>query len=244
MTVKNQKSSKAVAITAPITAPVVTGTGIGSTTAGSGLGGVTLLGAIASAPKGFRLSVQQMLQGVQTVLPAGSSLPAASGAVSQATMVSQMQAVLQAYQAVSDGEVQLQETRGTFSAQLSTFHQQYTVLKNLLIGYFGAGSPQLAKFGLKPRAKARTLTPEQQVARKVRSKATRELRGTLGSREKQAVVFNGTVSVSATPVPAAGAATGSATTPAAVPAASVAPAAAPVVPAVVTPGSPPGSQSA
>jgi hypothetical protein len=188
-------------------------------------------GSTLAPPKGFQLQILQMLQGVQSVLPAGSALVTVDGPMSQATMVSELQQMAQAYQAVEDQAVVEKQVRQQLEASLPQFHQEFTAMKNALIGFFKPGSPLLVKFGFKVRAPARPLTAAQKVVKVVKGLATRKLRGTLGPRQKQAVKFSGQVTVGSTltpnPAPAP-----AATVPAVAPPA----AAAPVVPSAT--GSP------
>jgi len=53
--------------------------------------------------------------------------------------------------------------------------------------YFGAGSPQLVKFGLNPKKTRAPLTTEQLAVRTAKARATRSLRGTKGPVQKAAI---------------------------------------------------------
>jgi hypothetical protein len=173
--------------------PSITSTGAGSagntaTTAGGGStppAGVA--GAPVVAPKGFRLQLQQMLQGWQSVIPAGSSLPQVGGALAQATVVSELQTYLGAYNALDASELAAKGTRAAVVQQTPGARALYTQLKEALVGFYGSGSPALAQFGLKPRSKAKPLTAAQKAAMVGQMLQTRKARGIIGKRQRAAV---------------------------------------------------------
>jgi len=206
--------SKTKAVTGSVPSPssptLTTPSVVAQSAAGASTGGTSIagsgapLGTVATPPKGFRLQVLLMLQGVQAVLPAGSVVSTASGPLTQAAMVSQLQSVMQAYQAVDDDRVTLKQSLQQVTGQLPGWREQYAQLKATIIAFFGASSPQLGKFGLKPKSK-KVLTTAQKMARDARSKQTRVLRGTKGKKAKLAIQYTGPIEVSAQPTPEAGA---------------------------------------
>ena len=139
-----------------------------------------------------------MLQGVQTVLPAGLSVTTVSGALTQASMVAQLQSMLQTYQAVADVRIQLKAALQQVDSQESTWRQELTQMKAAIVTFFGASSPQLVKFGLTPKA-TKVLTTVQKLERDARSAQTRILRGTTSKKAKQALQFTGPITVTAQP---------------------------------------------
>jgi hypothetical protein len=139
-----------------------------------------------------------MLQGVQTVLPAGLSVTTASGALTQASMVAQLQSMLQTYQAVADVRIQLKAALQQVDSQESTWRQELTQMKAAIVTFFGASSPQLVKFGLTPKA-TKVLTTVQKMERDARSAQTRALRGTTSKKAKQALQFTGPITITAQP---------------------------------------------
>ncbi len=84
--------------------------------------------------------------------------------------------------------------------------RHYAALKAAVISYFGVGSPQLVKFGLKPRkARPRPSPPRKLLAvRAAKVKATRQLRGTKGPVQKAAIKA-GPMQISIGPVAASAA---------------------------------------
>ncbi len=182
-----------------------------------------------------------MLQGMQTVLPTGSAVSTVNGSLTQASMVSDLQSMMQAYQIVDDEDVALKEARRSLKASQAGYREEYLRLKAVITAFFGASSPQLAKFGLKPKGKAKPLTVPQKLARTVRANKTREIRGTLGSVAKLGKKYTGPVNITTDlGSTASSAASSSKQTPVAVPAqqpgpvsmavaAPVSPVAAPVV---------------
>ena len=72
----------------------------------------------------------------------------------------------------------------------------YAEIVSAVRGFFGATSPQLLHFGLKPKTAPKSPTPTQRVARQVRSQQRRLIRGTTSKKQKQELVFQGQVQVS------------------------------------------------
>jgi hypothetical protein len=68
---------------------------------------------------------------------------------------------------------------------------------------FGADTKALADFGLKPPKGRQPMTAEQKAVAAAKRKATRQARGTKGTKAKRAVHGNVTAQVVVTPVPAA-----------------------------------------
>jgi hypothetical protein len=206
------------------------GTAVGS--AGSAQG--SLATTQTRPPKGFRLKVQQYLAGVQSVLPAGSSLPGIGAApMSQSDIVTELTTGLSAYGAVDAQTTALKTTRAQLQASLPALRTFCEQLKNALVAFFGSNSPELANFGITPKS-TKVQTLEQKIARVALGQQTRALRGTKGPKEKAAVKARGTVTVS-TAISATASAPGTAAPTSGEPATPA--------PAVVS-GSPPGNAGA
>lgn len=142
-------------------------------------------------------------------LPAGMTLVWAGAPMTGPQLV----ALLESYQApilaVELLRAQLAQQEKVRNASLASLRTDLATLKTAVSSQFGNGSPQVAQFGFKP-PKARTpLTPAQKVARAAKANATRALRGTMGSRQRQAIKATGDFTVVVTPAPVTGA--GSAT---------------------------------
>ncbi len=166
-----------------------TGTGGGSTgntTTTGGAGPVATATAVV-APKGYRLELQQMLQGWQELVPADLTLPSSAGNLTEASVVADLQGYLGFYTDLDAHVTGAMEARAQLASQLSRVKAYQAALKAAVTSYFGAESPQLVKFGLKPK-KARTpLTSAQRAVRAAKVIATRKLRGTKGSVQKAAI---------------------------------------------------------
>jgi hypothetical protein len=170
-------------------------TGGGSSAADTG-GSAQSSATIVGTKKGFRTLLQQLLQGIETVVPDGSSLSTSSGMQAKAAVVTELTQVLSEYDKVEAQQVAIKTTRAQLKNASAANHQLYTELKDAVIAFFGRGSPLLAQFGIKARGKARPLTPEQKVLRAAKARATRAARHTMGSRQKAAVKSDGKLTLS------------------------------------------------
>src|SRR6202043_2574460 len=57
-------------------------------------------------------------------------------------------------------------------------------LKNALCGILGRQNEALTQFGFKPQTTRKPLSPEQKVLRAAKAKLTRQMRHTMGSKQK------------------------------------------------------------
>jgi hypothetical protein len=172
-----------------------TNTGSESGSASSVGGAVSGGTAPAKTPKGFRLSLQQMLAGLQAVIPDGSSLPTTGGSLTKADMVKRLSDGMSEYLAIDAEVTALGKARLQLRDDLPALQAYYVEVKESLLLYFGKRSPQLAQFGLAPQKLRKPLTSEQKVARAEKARATRQLRHTGGVRQKAAVQYEGAVDV-------------------------------------------------
>jgi hypothetical protein len=160
-------------------------------------GGSTQSGAaIVGTRMGFRALLQQMLQGIETVVPDGSSLSTDGGLQTKATLVAELTQVLSAYNTAEAQQLAAKATRTQLKNASAQNHQLYTQLKDALIAFFGRGNPLLGQFGLKARSSRRALTSEQKVLRAAKARATRAARHTMGPRQKAAVKSDGKLTLS------------------------------------------------
>jgi hypothetical protein len=139
---------------------------------------------VAVIPRtGFEDVVQEMMQGFEKVLPAGSTLPGAGGGYSQATVVAQLQSVLTLYAAVATAKQASSQAVANLRAAVPGAQVLIKALKAAVVGYFGPGAPQLAEFGIveKPRTKPSSL---QDAVKAAKAKQTRLANGTLGKKQK------------------------------------------------------------
>jgi hypothetical protein len=185
-----QGSSVQVGSTPPSPTTISTGTSGGSagndnTTTG-GTGPMTSSTPVV-APKGFRSEMQQLLQGWQEVIPSDSTFPSSAGSYNQAAVLAKLQGYLGAYADLDTHVMGTKEARAQVESQLSEAQTYCSALKAAVISYFGAQSPQLAKFGFKARKVRAPLTGQQLAVRAAKVRATRKLRGTMGSAQKAAI---------------------------------------------------------
>ena len=206
-------------ITSPVVTPVITGVGAGigtsstvSTLSSSG-------GAPVVAPKGFRLQLSQMLAGWEQVIPTGAGIPSRGGTLVQATVLGQLTAFMADYTAVDVATLALKAVRQQEQSDLPAAKLLIAQLKEALTAFLGASSPQLARFGMKPKAKAKARSAAQVAVAVARGASTRAIRGTTGKLEK-AELKSGPIAVSfaATSYPVAPSSAGPAAQPSASPA--------------------------
>ena len=178
-------SSSEVAATQVAASTGASGGSAGGTTGGTG--SITSPTPVV-APKGFRLALQQMLQGRQEKIPSDSTIQSSAGNLTQVAVLAQLQGYLGAYTALDATATTTKKARAQVKSQLSAAKAYYVSLKATVITFLGAqNSPQLAKFGLKPKKARAKPTSAQLAVRAAKAKATRKLRGTKGSVQKAGV---------------------------------------------------------
>ena len=140
----------------------------------------------SNSPKGQEQKVLTALNGVETAIPATSSVPMGGTPMTQPQVVSKLEGFEAAFQAVRDAKAAFQkakQAREQQSAEQRTFIEQ---LKAALVALLGPNNPELAKFGFAKKTPVRA-TSEQNAARAAKARATREMRGTRGKQQKKAV---------------------------------------------------------
>jgi hypothetical protein len=193
-----QGSSVQVGSTQATSSTGTSGGSAGNNTTGS-VAGTTPTSTPVIARMGFRLELQQMLQGWQAVMPSDSALPSSAGALTHAAVMEQLQEYSGAYTAMDTQATAYKQSRVLVEAQSTGARQYFAVLKLALQSYFGVGSPQLEQFGLKPKKAPRQLTSAQKAVRAAKVLATRKLRGTKGPKQL-APIKSGPMQVSVTAV--------------------------------------------
>ena len=169
------------------------------------------ISVVSAAPKGFRTKVSQMIAGLQSVIPDGSSVTVGGQGVAKTDLVTEMTQIISAYQAIEAAIAAIKGVRAQLSAQLPGFHKQYLDLKDGLVSSLGRGNPQLAQFGITMAKVAKPLTPTEKVVRAAKALNTRAMRHTMGPRAKAAVQYTGKVQVSVSSTPATNPADGTST---------------------------------
>jgi hypothetical protein len=166
-----------------------TGTSGGSAGNNTTTGGA---GPIASttpvvAPRGYRHALQQMLQGWQELIPSDAAFPSSAGSLTAASVLAKLQGFLGAYTDLDAHVTGARKARAQMASQLPEVQAYQAALKAAMISNFGAQSPLLVKFGLKPKKSRTPLTSTQLAVRAAKVMATRKLRGTMGSMQKAAI---------------------------------------------------------
>jgi hypothetical protein len=174
--------------------PVSGGTTVAN--AGGSTQANTAVASIVGTLKGFRGRLQQMLQGIETVVPDGSSLSTDSGLQTKVAIVAELTQVISAYKAVEAQQLAVVVARKQLKNASAADHRLYTQLKDALVAFFGRGNPLLVQFGINAKGSKRALTPEQKVLSAAKARATRAARHTMGARQKAAVKSDGKLSLS------------------------------------------------
>jgi hypothetical protein len=198
MAVQNEVGSSEQVATQVATSTGTSGGSAGNNTTTGGAGAVPSATAVV-APKGFRLALQQMLQGWQELIPSDSTLLSSAGSLTEAGVLAKLQGYLGAYTDLDGYATGTRQARAQVESQMAEVRQYYAALKAAVISYFGVKSPQLVKFGLKPRKTPAPLSSKQLAVRAAKLSATRALRGTKGSVQK-AAIKSGPMAVSVGPV--------------------------------------------
>jgi hypothetical protein len=168
-------------------------TGSGSTSASP----APIPGAGSKAKAGFRTELTQVVSGIGTQFPDGSSITVSGVVSSKQQLLSTLTALLGLFANVDAAATALSSERGALKAASPDGRKLLANIKTAIVAFFGKGNPALAAFGFS-LAKPKPLTAEQKLARKEKAAATRALRGTSGKRQKAAKTFTGTVSVQTT----------------------------------------------
>jgi len=167
---------------------------------GSSIIGIVAAGTTSTSANrkvaGFRLNLQAMLSGVQTYLPSDASLPTVNAApLTAAALTSEPKAVLNAYATVAQLAVALKQARLSLLPQVSSARTLYAEAKQALTTFLGPSNPALAHFGLPVKTARRKPDAAAILASVVKAKGTRVIRHTMGSRQKAALKFQGSVVV-------------------------------------------------
>lgn len=146
---------------------------------------------------GFREKLQQLLAGVNVMLPEGTSATSVGNApLSKSERVAQLTQSLGTYAAVDSDEHSLALSRQELEAELPSMKAFYTQCKDALVMFYGKGSPSLSQFGTQSKGSRKPLTPTQVIEKTARANQTRAIRHTVGKVEKATQKFVGTVAIS------------------------------------------------
>ncbi len=141
-----------------------------------------------SAPKGFEALLVTLLTGLQQLIPAKSTLVVKGATMTQAQVVSALQAVIAYYAAVRNQKAAMLTALAVRKQQSQAARDLYNQIKAALVAQLGKGNPELGKFGFKVGKTPKPLTSEQKALKAAKARVTRQKRGTKGSAEKAAIV--------------------------------------------------------
>ena len=98
--------------------------------------------------------------------------------------MAQLQGLLGNYTALDSATLAAKAARTPVTASEAAATALLAQLKAVLQSFFGAGSPELALFGLKPKTARRKLTGEKLAAKRHGRSNTRTIRRTMGKLQK------------------------------------------------------------
>ena len=162
---------------------------------------------IAKSPTAFEQLIQKVINGLTQVIPPKATLAINGAQMTQVQIIAKLQATLDELQAIRDARATLQEKLLAAKGDRPAEHEFLMQLHAALVAQLGRKNPQLAQFGFTP-----TKQPQTKVAVKTAAAAkrtvTRQMRHTMGKRQKQSVkaaatpdvtISNGTVSINTAP---------------------------------------------
>jgi hypothetical protein len=197
MTTKKTASavgSGSTAVSATQSGPVAIASGPGSNS-GSG---------VTAPASGFRESLLMLQQGVEAVIPDGSTIQSATGGFAKANILSQLGQWLAMYSAVDADRQQTKADLLTLQNALPAAHAYYTALKAAITGFYEPGNPVLTEFGFKPKKPPTPQNAATKAEAVVKRKQTRLIRNTLGPKARQkAAKFTGQITPAVVTQPAA-----------------------------------------
>jgi hypothetical protein len=152
----------------------------------------------STSPGELETDLQQALAGVQSVFQPGQTYLLGRVTYTGQQIAQTIMAWLALFVAASDAKT-AQKTAIRQRRAIQPSAQAFLELLHALVSsQYGANGEELVKFGFKPKQPATPLTPGQRVIKQVKSEETRQKRGTLGSRQKKAVVGGTPPSVTVT----------------------------------------------
>ena len=128
--------------------------------------------------------------GVTNEFPATTKLQLAGQTYTPAQVASVFSAAATAVDAVAPVKAQLQQLVASQGTALKTATALYIALKKYVESVYGKGNPELAAFGFST-ALPQQPSSETKALAQAKAKLTRQARGTVGPRQKQAVTSNG-----------------------------------------------------
>jgi hypothetical protein len=139
-----------------------------------------------TARSGFEAKVQKALAGMQKYLPADSTLEINGATKTVAQIEADFTAVLAKFEAIRSAKAQWQLAIAAVSDALPAEREEYLALKKVLEGKLGRGNPQLLEYGFSVGTR-KPKSGETIVLAAAKAKATRQLRHTMGAKQKLAL---------------------------------------------------------
>jgi hypothetical protein len=140
----------------------------------------------STAQHGFEAKVKIALAGMQKYLPADSTLVINGATRTVAQIEADFSALLAKFDAVRSVKAQWQLAIQAVHDALPAEREEYLSLKKVLEGQLGRGNPQLLEYGFSV-GKPKPASAETKVLAAAKAKATRQLRHTLGVKQKLAL---------------------------------------------------------
>ena len=137
----------------------------------------------AEGATGFDLKLSTLVQGVEKIIPPGSSMMVNGQSVTQPQLIQLLKDALALYEGVRLAKGALISAIQKRVKKDAATHELYQQLKAALIANFGRSNPQLGLFGFKPR-NPRVLTGPEKQLRAAKATITRRKRNTMGQRQK------------------------------------------------------------
>jgi len=139
------------------------------------------------SPGAFERKLTALQNGIQTELPASETY----NILGQTYTRDQLAQKTGGYLAASTAAREARSAERTAKQARDRVKPEATEFVNAvhayLVGRLGETNESLKDFGFTPRKKAAPLTGEERVLKAAKAKATRQKRGTLGSRQKAAI---------------------------------------------------------
>jgi len=147
------------------------------------------------SPSGLLQKIQNALNGVQQVLPSGSSVSMNGQIVTQAQLVTQLTGMLPPMTAVTDAKTAFALAVKQRKEAEPNVREYLAQLRAALVAFYGRNSPTLEKFGMSAKLPAAQPVQSKVIAAAKRT-LTRQKRGTLGKKQKASIKAVGTPQVS------------------------------------------------
>ncbi|HZV03294.1 MAG TPA: hypothetical protein VFF73_41705 [Planctomycetota bacterium] len=130
--------------------------------------------------------LRELVAGMQKTFPATGQVVLVGTTYSASDFTSKAQAYLKPFDDTRAARTAFTESVQARDATVEEVRAFIDNAHRFLGAYYGATSPKLADFGVKPKKSARPLTGAENAQKAAKARATRAKNGTLGKRQKQA----------------------------------------------------------